>query len=90
MSNSTLTTIEPMDIFTLKVPKTEASFLRTMAKKMGWIIEKKKASKKRLYDPETGDVLNENTMKAIEETIAEQNMTEVKSMDEYLKLVNNL
>ena len=30
------------DTFTLNVPKAEVSFFKTMAKKMGWTIERKK------------------------------------------------
>ena len=82
--------MEPLDIFTLKVPKGESSFLKTMAKKMGWVIEKKKVTKARLYDPETGEYLNDETMKVIEDAQAGKGLTEVKSMDDYLKLVNNL
>lgn len=57
------------DTFTLNVPKSEVSFFRTMAKKMGWTIEKKKKEKPRMYDPETGEYLNDETMKVIEDSM---------------------
>ena len=41
--------------------------LKSIAKKMGWKIERKRAVKPRLYDPETGDSLNNATMKVIED-----------------------
>ena len=76
--------------YTLTVPKADVSFFKTMAKKMGWTVERKKAEKPRLYDPETGDYLNDATMKVIENARKGKDVIEVGSMDDYLKLVNNL
>ena len=78
------------DTFTLTVPKADVKFFRTMAKKMGWTIERKRTTKPRLYDPETGDCLNDTTMKVIENARKGKNVIEVGSMDDYLKLVSNL
>ena len=78
------------DTFTLTVPKADVSFFRTMAKKMGWTIERKRTAKPRLYDPETGDCLNDATMKVIENARKGKDVIEVGSMDDYLKLVSNL
>ena len=78
------------DTFTLTVPKADVSLFKSIAKKMGWKIERKKAAKPRLYDPETGDYLNEATMKVIENARKGKDVIEVGSMDDYLKLVNNL
>ena len=78
------------DTFTLTVPKADVNFFKTMAKKMGWTVERKKAAKPRLYDPETGDNLNDATMKVIENARKGKDVIEVGSMDDYLKLVNNL
>ena len=78
------------DTFTLTIPKADVSFFKTMAKKMGWTVERKKAAKPRLYDPETGDYLNDATMKVIENARKGKDVIEVGSMDDYLKLVNNL
>ena len=36
----------PLDTFTLTVPKADVNFFKTMAKKMGWTIERKR---KKLY-----------------------------------------
>ena len=76
--------------FTLTIPKADVSFFKTMAKKMGWKIERKRKVKPRLYDPETGDYLNDATMKVIEDARKGKNVIEVGSMDDYLKLVGNL
>jgi hypothetical protein len=85
------------DTFTLTVPKADVSFFRTMAKKkavstsfLGWTIERKRTAKPRLYDPETGDYLNDATMKVIENARKGKDVIEVGSMDDYLKLVSNL
>jgi len=72
--------------FTLTVPKTDVSFFRAMAKKMGWMIERKRTAvkKPRLYDPETGEYLNDKTMKVIEDVRSgKEPVYEMKSMDEF-------
>lgn len=67
--DGSISTAMQFDTFTLNVPKSEVSFFRTMAKKMGWTIEKKKKEKPRMYDPETGEYLNDETMKVIEDSM---------------------
>ena len=69
------------DTFTLTVPKADVSFFKTMAKKMGWTVERKKAAKPRLYDPETGECLNDKTMKAIEEAHDDMKQGKLKSYE---------
>jgi len=66
--NAELTPAMAFDTISLNIPKTDLSFFKTLAKKMGWVINKKSTPrKKRLYDPETGEYLNDETMKAIED-----------------------
>jgi hypothetical protein len=89
MITTTATKASP-DTFTLTVPKADVSFFKTMAKKMGWTIERKRTAKPRLYDPETGECLNDATMKVIEDARKGKDVIEVGSMDDYLKLVSNL
>ena len=67
--NGTVTPAAQFDTFMLNVPKDDVSFFKKMAKKMGWSIEKKKKEKPHLYDPETGDYLNDETMKVIEDSM---------------------
>ena len=78
------------DTFTLTVPKADVSLFKSIAKKMGWKIERKRAAKPRLYDPESGDYLNDATMKVIEDARKGKDVIEVGSMDEYLELVKNI
>ena len=47
------------DTFTLTVPKADVSLSKSIAMKMGCKIERKRSAKPRLYDPETGDSLND-------------------------------
>ena len=59
-----------MTAITINIPNHEVSFFKKMVSKMGWTYEVKEetvAPKPRLYDPETGEYLNDKTMKAIED-----------------------
>ncbi len=78
------------DTFTLTMPKADVSLFKAMAKKMGWAIEHKSSVGARLYDPESGEYLNEETMDVIEKARKGEDVIEVGSMDDYMKLVNNL
>ena len=72
--------------FTLTVPKADVSLFKRVAKKMGWMIERKKpvARKRHLYDPETGEYLNDKTMKVIEDVRSGKEPTyEIGSMEEF-------
>ena len=72
--------------FTLTMPKADVSFFKAMAKKMGWVIGPGKATTKkaRLYDPETGEYLNDKTMKAIEDVRSGKEPTyEFGSIEEF-------
>ena len=62
-------TIQAMqfDTMSVNIPKADRTFFKALMKKMGWEINRKpKPRRKRLYDPETGKYLNDETMKAIE------------------------
>ena len=77
------------DTFTLTVPKADVSFFKTMAKKMGWTVERKKPkTKTRLYDPETGLYMNDKAVKDIEKAIEEVKQGKVStyaSVDDFFK-----
>ena len=86
MATSMTMSPQAANTFTLTVPKTDVSFFRAMAKKMGWMIERKRTAvkKPRLYDPETGEYLNDKTMKVIEDVRSgKEPVYEMKSMDEF-------
>lgn len=81
---NTATTNASPNTFVLTMPKADVSFFKTMVKKMGWTIERKRTAKPRLYDPETGDCLNDKTMKVIENVRSgKEPVYEMKSMEEF-------
>lgn len=46
----TATPTTPLDTFTLTVPKSDVNFFKTMAKKMGWTIERKQKKQYSAYE----------------------------------------
>jgi hypothetical protein len=54
-----------MTSITIDVPNNEVSFFKKMMEKLGWSY--KVQEKTQLFDPETGDRLNDKTMKVIED-----------------------
>ena len=79
-----------LNSYTLQIPQADLSFFKAFVKKMGWKATKQKAPKPRLYDPETGDYLNDETMKVIEDARKGKGIVEVGNFDDYLKLVSRL
>ena len=76
-----------MTAITINVPNRELSFFKKMIAKMGWsysIVEEPVKAKPRLYDPETGEYLNDETMKLIEDVHSgKEPVYEMKSMEEF-------
>ena len=75
-----------MTAITINIPNREVSFFKKMIEKMGWTYtvageEGTVAKKSRLYDSETGEYLNEKTMKAIEEAHDDMKQGRLKSYD---------
>ena len=81
--NVAIPTSAQFDTFTLNIPKDEVSFFKKMAKKMGWSIEKKKKEKPRMFDPETGEYLNDETMKVIEDAMNGKGLMEFDSYEDF-------
>ena len=79
-----------MTAITINVPSRDLSFFKKMVTKMGWTYEEDAETKPHLYDPETGEYLNNETMKTIEDARNGKDVIKVGSMEDYLKLVNNL
>lgn len=77
--------------FMLTMPKADVRFFKTMAKKMGWTIERKRTVKPRLYNPETGEYLNDKTMKAIKDVRSGKDKgTVYSSFEEFEKAMRAL
>ena len=60
-----------MTAITINIPNRKVSFFKKLITEMGWTYEvheeAQTKAKARLYDPETGEYLNDKTMKAIED-----------------------
>ena len=55
-----------MTAITINIPDRKVSFFKKLIAEMGWTYEvAEDKPKTRLYDPETGEYLNDKTMKAI-------------------------
>ena len=75
-----------MTAITINIPNDKVSFFKKLMAEMGWTYEvKEKSNKKaRLYDPESGENLNDKTMKAIEDVRSgKEPVYDIKSMDEF-------
>ena len=73
-----------MTAITINIPNHEVSFFKKMMEKMGWTYSVAEPRKPRLYDPETGEYLNDETMQAIEDVRSgKEPVYEMKSMDEF-------
>ena len=57
---------------------------------MGWSIERKKKEKPRMYDPETGEYLNDETMKVIEDSMNGKGLIEIGSYEDFKEWVKAL
>ena len=74
-----------MTAITINIPNHEVSFFKKMITKLGWtytvVGEESTAKESRLYDPETGEYLNDKTMKAIEEAHDDMKQGRLKSYE---------
>lgn len=77
---TTVTTARSMpNTFTLTVPKADVSFFKTMAKKMGWMIERKKATTQK---PKEYDVTKTASYREAMEDVKHGRVYEAKSVDD--------
>ncbi|MBQ4386875.1 MAG: hypothetical protein II822_04670 [Prevotella sp.] len=74
-----------MTAITINIPDRKVSFFKKLIAEMGWTYEvAEDKPKTRLYDPETGEYLNDKTMKAIEDVRSgKEPVYEMKSMEEF-------
>ena len=79
------------EIFMVSIPKVETKRFKGFAKLMGWTITSTaKADKARLYDPETGKYLNEETMSVIEDSRRGIGVKSYASFDDFAKAMRTL
>ena len=80
-----------MTAITINIPNHEVSFFKKMMEKMGWTYSVAEPRKPRLYDPETGEYLNDETMQAIEDVRSGKDQgTVYKSFEEFKKAMEAL
>ena len=79
MASSITTTRSIPNTFTLTVPKADVSFFKAMAKKMGWMIERKKATTRK---PKEFDVTKTAGYRAAMDDVKHGRVYEAKSVDD--------
>ena len=85
-----------MTSITINIPNRKVSFFKKLIAEMGWTYEVKEETtrpkaKPRLYDPETGEYLNDKTMKAIEDVRSGKDKgTTYSSFEEFEKAMRAL
>lgn len=68
--------------FTLTVPKADVSFFKTMAKKMGWLIERKKDTS---LKPKEYDVTKTASFRAAMDDVKHGRVTTYASLGDFYK-----
>ncbi len=66
----------------LNIPRRDVAFIKQLGKRMGWTISENNVPDS-LFDPESGEFLNEETMQAIRDVEAGQ-AKRCKNLDELL------
>jgi hypothetical protein len=66
----------------IQMPRGDMAFFRQLAKRMGWSVSEVTPNDS-LFDPETGEYLNEETMQAIRDVEA-GHVKRCKNLDEIL------
>jgi hypothetical protein len=70
-----------MTSITVHIPNNEIGFFKKIMEKLGWSYQV--MSKPQIIDPETGDSLNEKTMKVIEDARDGKDIEFTGSIDEF-------
>lgn len=77
-----------MTSITVNIPNHKVSFFKKLMAEMGYTYEE---NKPRLYNPETGECLNDKTMKVIQDMRSgKEPVYEMKSIDEFKKWCESL
>ena len=70
------------NVFSVSIPKVDTKKFKQLIKLMGWTIAPT-AKPARLYDPETGEYLNDETMRVIEDARQGKDIAFKGSFDEF-------
>ena len=70
------------NVFSVSIPQVDTKKFKQLIKLMGWTIAPAKEAA-RLYDPETGEYLNDETMRVIEDARQGKDIAFKGSFDEF-------
>ena len=70
----------------ISLPRSDMDFMCLLGKRMGWSVREINHTDA-LFDPETGEYLNEETMQAIRDVEAGKGVVRCNSIDELLATV---
>lgn len=70
----------------ISIPQSDMDFIRLLGKRMGWQMKEERASDT-LFDPESGEFLNEETMQAIRDVESGKGVSRCKSIEDLFALV---
>ena len=78
----------PMTALTFEVPNSKVSFVTRLMKELGMSVYRTETRQEpqALFDPETGQYLNRETMKAIEEAEAGIGLEQYETVDDFMKM----
>lgn len=81
-----------MTAITVNIPNHKVGFFKKLMAEMGWTYEvAAQQVPKRLYDPETGEFLNDQTMQAIEDVRSGKDKgTTYATMEEFEEAMRTL
>ena len=83
-----------MTAITIYIPNRKVSFFKKLIAEMGWTYEMKEepaVKKPHLYDPETGEYLNDKTMKIIEDARSgKEPLIEYDSFEDFKEAMRKL
>ncbi|MBR4129379.1 MAG: hypothetical protein IKU02_00450 [Bacteroidaceae bacterium] len=82
MATSITTARSIPNTFTLTVPKADVSFFKAFAKKMGWMIERKKATTQK---PKEFDVTKTASFRAAMDDVKHGRVTTYASLGDFYK-----
>ena len=69
----------------INMPRADMAFIKQLGKRMGWTVSEAKPADN-LYDPESGEYLNDETMQAIRDVEAGK-VNRGKDMNELLAMI---
>ena len=70
----------------INLPRSDRAFLIMLGKRMGWNVQEI-PTPDALFDPESGEYLNEETMQAIRDVEDGKNVVRCKNIDELLAAI---